>query len=154
MPICHLQIKGLRCPCPEYWITSQAAQTNPQTLAEHLKKRRLELHILQKDLAERLGVHEQAIGLWERGAGVPMTRHLPKIIAFLGYDPEAEPESLPGRIAYARCRLGFTQNDLAEALEIDTVSIWRWESGQAAPPAVRLARLNELLKTKQIPIRL
>ncbi len=146
--------RGCVAPAPNAGSPSKPPQPAPQTLAEHLKKRRLELHILQKDLANQFGVHEQSIGLWERGVGVPMIRHFLQIIAFLGYDPEPEPESLPKRIAYARRRLGFTQDDLAEALEVDTVSIWRWDSGQVEPPAARLGRLNELLKAKQIPIRL
>jgi hypothetical protein len=40
-----------------------------------------------------------------------MSRHIPKIIEFLGYDPE--PEVLSKRIAYARRRRGITQDDPA-----------------------------------------
>ena len=96
----------------------------------------------------------ESIKNWERNAELPLIRYLPKIIQFLGYDPEPEPESFPKRIAYVRRRLGFTQHDLARALSVDTVSIWRWEMDRVEPPAFRLQQVNKLLSARQIPIRL
>ena len=48
-----------------------------------------------------------------------MIRHMPKIIEFLGCDPMPEPTESPARIAYARRRLGLTQEELAIALNLD-----------------------------------
>jgi DNA-binding XRE family transcriptional regulator len=44
-----------------------------------------------------------------------------------------EPAGLPARIAYVRCRLGWTQEELARALKVDAVSIYRWEKGLLTP---------------------
>jgi DNA-binding transcriptional regulator YiaG len=153
LPICHLHIKGLRCPCPDYWITTQTAPTTPKTIGEHIRKRRLELH-LQKDLARQLGVHMESLKNWERGVEQPMIRYIPRIIEFLGHDLEPEPDTLPKRLVYARRRLGLTQDNLAKALKVDSVSIWCWEKGQVEPPAFRLQQLNQMLAAKSIPIRL
>lgn len=114
----------------------------------------MELHLLQKDLARQIGVHVESLKNWERDVESPMIRFIPKIVEFLGYDPIPEPKTIPERIAYARRRLGMTQVNLAKALRVDSVSIWRWETGQVGPPAARVAALNQLLATKQIPIRL
>jgi len=100
---------------------------------------------MQSDLAERLGVHWGSIQNWERGVGVPAIRHLPKIIEFLGYDPIPEPTSLPARIAYARRRLGLTQEELALALEVDAVTIYRWEKGLSMPPGDQTRALQRML---------
>jgi transcriptional regulator with XRE-family HTH domain len=76
---------------------------------------------------------------------VPTISVIPKIIEFLGYDPEPVPPTLPRRIAYARRRLGYTQNELINKTGGDTVKLWRWESGQTVPPAKYLHKLQELL---------
>lgn len=59
----------------------------PKTIGEHIKRRRLELHLLQRDVAGLIGVHPESVKNWERGVLKPMIRHLPKIIEFLGYTP-------------------------------------------------------------------
>jgi len=134
----------VRCPHPHRWKCTQVVPAEPKTIGEHIKKRRLQLHLMQSDLAERLGVHWGSIQNWERGIGEPMIRQMPKIIEFLGFDPMPEPTGLPARIAYARRRLGWTQKELARALKVDAVSIYRWEKGLSAPPAEAIHRLLAL----------
>lgn len=114
MPFCHLRIKTLRCPYPHGWKCTQTVCTEPKTFGEHIRKRRLELHLPQQAVANKLHVHVESVKNWERDVGAPAIHQIPRIIKFLGYDPESEPETLPKRIAYARCRLGFTQEDLAK----------------------------------------
>ena len=103
---------------------------------------------MQPDLAKLIGVHWGSIQNWERGVGEPMIRHLPKIIEFLGYNPLPEPTSLPARIAYARRRLGLTQDELALALKVDVVTVYRWEKGLSAPPLEKTQILQRLLGTR------
>ena len=101
---------------------------------------------MQQDLADRFGVHIESIKNWERGATKPTIRHIPKIIAFLGRNPEAEPATGAGRIAHARRRLGLTQKELARAIGTDAVTLYRWEKGLTAPDARALQRISELLQ--------
>jgi transcriptional regulator with XRE-family HTH domain len=136
----------VRCPYPNRWKCTQVAPKEPKTIGEHIKKRRLALHLLQADLAKRLGVHWGSIQNWERGATQPAIRHLPAIIKFLGYDAVREPQEIPARIAYGRRRLGLTQEELAKALGIDTVTLWRWESGKVVAPNKARAVINSLFK--------
>jgi DNA-binding XRE family transcriptional regulator len=88
LPFCHLQIKALRCPYPRLWKCTQAASIEPKTLGEHIKKRRLEIHLIQSQLAKRLGVHRVSVQNWERNIYQPTTELMPQIIEFLGYDPQ------------------------------------------------------------------
>lgn len=49
--------------------------------------RRLELNLLQREVAQRLGVKTDTILNWEHNRTTPTLRYLPRVIAFLGYDP-------------------------------------------------------------------
>jgi transcriptional regulator with XRE-family HTH domain len=77
-----------------------------------------------------------------------MIRHLPKIIEFLGYDPVPEPTALHARIAYARRRLGITQKQLAHALDVDAVTLYRWEHGHVLPSADKITAFQRRLGSK------
>jgi DNA-binding XRE family transcriptional regulator len=57
------------------------------TIGNHLKKRRLELHLFQADLAAQFGVSEESIYNWENNRNPPARRFIAPIIRFLGYDP-------------------------------------------------------------------
>jgi transcriptional regulator with XRE-family HTH domain len=76
---------------------------------------------------------------------MPTIAVIPKIIEFLEYDPEPVPSATHRRIAYARRRLGYTQDDLVNKIGGDTVNLWRWESGRSAPSPEWLTDLQELL---------
>jgi transcriptional regulator with XRE-family HTH domain len=53
------------------------------------------LGLRQSDVAERIGVHRGTLNTWENHRFTPQVRHLPRIVAFLGYDPFA-PSSTTG----------------------------------------------------------
>ena len=60
-----------------------------RTLGDHLRKRRLELGLYQKEVAARLGVNEATVGNWEACSCAPSKRMRIRILGFLGYDPGA-----------------------------------------------------------------
>lgn len=60
---------------------------HPQTIGEHLKKRRLELGLKQDQVAAIIGVTRMSVSNWERGIYGPTKRAMIPIIDFLGYDP-------------------------------------------------------------------
>ncbi|WP_291211701.1 helix-turn-helix domain-containing protein [Hydrogenophaga sp.] len=65
----------------------------------------------------------------------------------------AEQKGKPGRKAVFtaerlktnRARLGFTQDQMARLLEVSALSIWKWESGGAAPRASRVPQILQRL---------
>jgi DNA-binding XRE family transcriptional regulator len=113
LPFCHLRIRVLRIPYPTRWKCTQKLSAQPTTLGEHLKKARIERHLFQTDVARLLQVDRVTIQNWERGVTEPNGQLIPRIISFLGYDPEPEPRSIAGRIVCARRRVGRRQVDLA-----------------------------------------
>ncbi len=143
MPFCHFTLKG-RKPLPEAYPTQLA------TLGDHLRKRRLDLGLLQKELAQRLAVHENTVNGWETNRTTPPLRFVPRIIAFLGYTPRyTTPRTLEERTVVARRLLGLTQKDLAHRLGINPSTLGRWETGKGRPSRKLLQRLTAFLYDPQ-----
>jgi transcriptional regulator with XRE-family HTH domain len=64
------------------------------TLGDHLRKARLDRGLRQDEVARELGVGYQTVSNWERNYSRVGPRLLPKVVAFLGYDPREN--FLPG----------------------------------------------------------
>jgi len=58
--------------------------TNPVTIGDHIRKRRIDLGLLQREVADIIGVTESSVWNWEHGVE-PEQHYNPKIIKFLGY---------------------------------------------------------------------
>jgi transcriptional regulator with XRE-family HTH domain len=116
------------------------------SLGDHLRKRRLDLGLLQREVAERIGVTEATIWKWERQRNQPEIRSIARIIEFLGYDPIPEPESLPEKIKTYRLRMGLSQKRLSIKLGIDPTTIAGWETGRHKPIARHRRFLTVILE--------
>jgi transcriptional regulator with XRE-family HTH domain len=114
----------------------------PETLGEHLCKKRNLGVAFQKDIAERLGIDARTYSSWERDRTKPAVRHFPRIVAFLGYDPFPQPQTLGEQIRTRRWNFGLSQEKLAELLGVDEGSVMRWERVEWKPTA-RSRRLIE-----------
>jgi transcriptional regulator with XRE-family HTH domain len=77
------------------------------TLGDHVKKRRMELGFKQGDTARDLGVSVSTLIAWETNRATPGVRFLPRIIAYFGYDPYPEPQTIEEQIVAKRRRLGL-----------------------------------------------
>jgi transcriptional regulator with XRE-family HTH domain len=116
-----------------------------KTFGDHLKKRRLDLSLRQKDVSHILGVSETSIWYWEKNLTSPSLHHVPKVIEFLGYVPyEKSPETLGERIGNARRVFGITLKQLAYRLGVDPGTLSNWEKGKGSPPKEHLKKLSTL----------
>ena len=139
LPFCHVQLAG-RKPLPP------AYPRRLNTLGDHLGRRRLDLGLFQREVAGTLGVAEQTICNWETNRTSPQLCFIPRILAFLGYDPYApSPQALGERIIAARRRLGLGQKTLAGLLHIDPGTLGRWERGIGSPSKELLRKLDAFL---------
>jgi DNA-binding XRE family transcriptional regulator len=86
-----------------------------KTLGDHIRKKRIELGLLQREAANLLGADPQSVNAWERNYHQPSLRLLPAIIGFLNYNPDAitDEASLGRRIVVRRRELGISQQALA-----------------------------------------
>ena len=106
----------------------------------------------QEHVAEALGVSASTICNWEGNHTSVATRYLPKVVAFLGYDPRQGTGQLGERIRMQRERQGLSQAALAERLGLNVSTIVAWERGRVRKlfPKVR-RRFEEFLEGPALP---
>jgi len=104
----------------------------PITLGDHLRRRRLELGLYQKDVAIQIGVTASTIWNWEHGWTVEL-RFMPRVIDFLGYNPIPCPEDLMGQLAWYKQVKGLTLEQLGTEMERDPEQLADWLAGRHKP---------------------
>ena len=117
-----------------------------RTIGDHLRKKRLDLGLLQKEVAQRVGVDRDSVTNWEKGRTSPRLQLMPRIIEFLEYTPfQVKSGSLGERIVAFRRALGIRQEDLARQLGVDPSTLVRWEQGKGQPSDRHQVNLTEFL---------
>ncbi len=104
-------------------------RSDPQTLGQHLLKRRLQLGLTQGQVAHRLSVNSWTLLLWELDRTKPAMRYYPRLFAFLGYDPFPPATTLAERIKAKRRQLGIPIEEAARRVGVDSGTFSRWERG-------------------------
>jgi len=102
----------------------------PQTIGEHIKKKRLALGLTQKAVAKLIRVTEFSVIHWENAEHQPRNAPtLQRIIRFLGYDPLPAKTTIPDLLRANRRQQGWGQRELAKHLGVDPATVANWESG-------------------------
>jgi transcriptional regulator with XRE-family HTH domain len=110
-----------------------------------MRKKRLDLKLLQKDVAQKLGVNKTTLYNWENNRASPSLYQVAKIIKFLRYIPDSiQANTFGEKVVLSRHLLGITQKKLAHCLGIDPTTLSRWERDKTRPPKKHLERLNTL----------
>ena len=78
--MCHVHLRGQKPRNPAY-------PKEIQTLGDQIRARRMDLGLLEKQVAEILGASETSVFNWERNATKPGIRCLPRIYDFLDFCP-------------------------------------------------------------------
>jgi DNA-binding XRE family transcriptional regulator len=114
----------------------------------HIRKHRIESGLLQREVADMIGVSEDSITNWENGRMEPQIQFGPKIIKFLGYVPiKEEKETLGGRIKYYRFIYGLSHDKLGKLLIVDASTIRSWENGKFNPSENFSKKIELLLRS-------
>jgi len=95
---------------------------------------------MQTEVAAALGVSAETIQNWETNRTRVATRFLPKVVAFLGYDPRQEAGNLGDRIRALRERQGLSQASLAEKLGLNVSTVTAWELGRVRKRSAKVRR--------------
>jgi transcriptional regulator with XRE-family HTH domain len=86
------------------------------------------LGLFQKYVALAIGVDTCTITNWEKGRSEPELRFIPRIINFLGYQPDAtNPVTLGESIKRYRYLKGISQKELARQMGVDPSTLNRLE---------------------------
>jgi transcriptional regulator with XRE-family HTH domain len=123
-------------------------------LGSHLEASRLRAGKRRVDLAAQLGVSEETIRLWERGAVQPSAERLARIIALLAFEtsewsapdePSADLPPLARRLRLERDGRGITQVQAAHLLDVPQATYAGWETGRSTPSIHFFPGLSEFL---------
>ncbi len=124
-----------------------------KTHGDHIRWRRLDLGLLQREVAERLGVSEASVWQWERSRTTPPPRYIPRIYDFLGYCPWEPASGFPAMLRRHRMAAGLTQEQLGVEAKIDESTLAKWERGHTAPLAATRERLDRFFTNLRLGYR-
>jgi transcriptional regulator with XRE-family HTH domain len=143
MPFGNIQLRAQK-------PMDSAYPKNLVSLGDHVRKRRLDLKLLQKEAAELMDVDMQTVVNWETNTHAPATHQIPKIIDFIGYVPYSKDfTDFKEKLLYYRKLSGLTQKKLAELLQVDETSIAKWERGKHTPIEKMLKKLEGFFSSYQ-----
>jgi transcriptional regulator with XRE-family HTH domain len=136
-------------PCLRYRRTNAkpypaSYPNNPSSIGEHIRKKRMDLGLLQADIAKQLRVSDETINNWENGHRVPQINFYPRIFLFLGYNPVVLDENtIAGKIFAYRCRFGLSYRSFGKQLGVDASTVRGWEHGKCQPKNEILIKLQK-----------
>ena len=125
----------------------------PQTFGEHVRKRRLELRLTQKQTAEQLGVNPWTVLNWEKGHTEPPIASMPAILRILGYDPFPEPKNIPERLLAKRRAMGWSIKEAARQLGVDEGTWGAWEREETVQRRMHRKLIAQLIEPSIEEIR-
>jgi len=117
------------------------------TLGDHIRKRRLDLGLWQKDVAASLGVTVSAVTNWELNRVTPYFTYLPKIIAFLEYVPSPYDkigDTIVEKMRLYRLTRGLSLEKFAKLVGVDESSVAKCERGEHEPSKKVIKKLSIL----------
>ncbi|MFA6198546.1 MAG: recombinase family protein [Patescibacteria group bacterium] len=140
LPFCNLKLKS---PKP----LDRAYPTELSSIGDHIRKRRLDLGLFQREVALRIGVDKTTVFNWEAGTASPNLRAIPGVVRFLGYDPRQAPgiADLGRQILHLRQGQGLSMDALADLLGVDPSTVRGWERRGHRPGPRFHARLVDVL---------
>lgn len=118
-----------------------------RTYGDHIRAKRLDSGLLQKQIAQQMGVDETNVYNWESNRIEPAVRLIPRIHLFLGYCPYTPDPPVSGWLKLVRRSLGYSQEGMARALGIDEGTWRRWEAGERRPSGEYRGRVSTFLES-------
>jgi transcriptional regulator with XRE-family HTH domain len=117
----------------------------PVTLGEHLRRRRIELGLYQKDVAARFGVTTSTVWNWEHTGSVDLCS-IPRVIEFLGYNPISQPKDLLERLSWYKQVNGLSLERLGIEMGRDPEQLADWLNGRHYPCRRNREEIEEFLE--------
>ncbi len=96
-------------------------------LGDHIRARRINLRLLQREVAARIGVTKEAIHNWVRGHAEAEVRYYPALVEFLGCNPLPEPKTQGQAVSRGRMNRGWSIDQLSREAGVDQVTVSRLE---------------------------
>jgi len=116
-------------------------------IGDQIRARRRRLGLLQKEVAAKIGVTEDAVRFWESGLTVPGIAQMPAVFDFLDRQPPkpSEFETWGEEIKWHRMVKGLSQKSMSQLLGVDEKTINDWENNRHEPFRKTRERVKRLL---------
>jgi transcriptional regulator with XRE-family HTH domain len=101
----------------------------------------MEQGLIQRQVAARIGIGINTFISWKKERAKPETRYWPKIIAFLGDDPNPPPTTLGEQLRSKYRAMGLPRKEAARLLGMDEGTLQRYEEGTWRPTTSRSRRI-------------
>lgn len=139
---------------------------NPTTIGGQLRRRRLQLGLLQREVAQKLGVSMRTLSLWECDKVYPMWEYQPRIAAYLGHNPFTDPEmgrphdnksiivvnltteaamTFGDNLREVRLKHRLSRVVFAKQLGVNTRTLRNWEMGIHAPLRSKKTKIEAVI---------
>jgi DNA-binding XRE family transcriptional regulator len=120
---------------------------NPGTIGEHIRRKRMDMRLLQSEVAKILNVSSDCITFWENNRTQPQVNYFPRIIEFLGFLPfEFDTSTFIGKLKSYRFKNGLSHKRLGKVLHVNATTIRGWESGKRTPLKGILKKLEAMFE--------
>jgi DNA-binding transcriptional regulator YiaG len=146
LPFCHLTLSAEKAKPFSYPKVIK-------TLGDHLRARRIDKKLFQKDVAPLIGASVESINHWETNTRKPEVRYYPRIMEFLGYCPIQYAKNFSELLILHRTHLGLSHRTLGKILNTDPGTISRWESGERNPYKKHQDRINNFFGTESLCVK-
>lgn len=143
---CHILLQAVKPP--NRIETVRRYPFFPNTIGDYLRKKRLDLGLLQKDVADRLNTSTECLRNWENNMFEPDIRSFPNVIDFIGYCPYDLALAASDKMIIWRSYNGLTQKEMAKLARIDPGTLSRIEKGKMESTKAKLymARVKTLIR--------
>ena len=147
MTRCHFGIIGSKPPLRN--VTARPYPYYPKTLGDYLRKRRLDLNLTQKQLAEDI-LHTSISNIrnWEANRRAVSLRFRRSVNEFIGHCPLDLSLSLGRRLKVRREHLGLSLRKLSMILSADPDTIAGWENELRKPSDKHLEKIKLFITGK------
>jgi len=138
---------------PKYYSTLEVSIYNegypmqPKTIGEHLRKKRMELGLYQREAGSKIGVGASSIWNWEHGVE-PELVYIPRIIDFLGYVPFERPIGTVALLKYYKLINGLSYERLGKVMGRDPEQLTDWLSGRNRPCKKNVDKIDLFLQKR------
>ena len=103
----------------------------------------MQKRLLQRDVADIIGVSTDCISYWENGKSEPQLKHFPRLTSFLGFSPFlANDKTFSGRLKNYRLSRGLSYRQLGALVGVHGTAVSSWENGKNAPSEETLEKLK------------
>jgi len=116
------------------------------TFGDHIRAKRLDMGLEQKDVAKALNATTSTIISWEKNRTKPPYTHYKDICDFLDYCPVEKPATtLPLKLLYIRAYMfGMGHREFAKFTGYSESTILKWETGYSRPSIHSADKLSSI----------